>query len=72
LLLEARQSTSELFFLHNKLARTVLDEAVSLDPSRGIKLLFDSFREHHQRYPQNIVHSLEEVMLSTAGTITPS
>ena len=62
LLVEARQSTAELFFLHNQLARTVLDQAVSLDSSRGIKLLFDSFREHHQRYPQNIVHSLGGVV----------
>ena len=62
LLLEARQSTADLFFAHKRLARAVLDEAIVLDPERGIKLLFDSFREHHQRYPQNIVHELDEVV----------
>jgi hypothetical protein len=51
-----------LFFLHKELARSVLDEAVSLDRDRGLKLLFDSFREHHQRYPQKIIHSLDEVV----------
>lgn len=62
LLLEAKRSAAEFLFLHRDLARTALGEALSLDPPRGIKLLLDSFRQAHQRYPQNIVHSLEEVV----------
>jgi hypothetical protein len=62
LLLEARQSTADLFFAHKRLAKSVLNEAMEIDPDRGVQLLFSSFREHHQRYPQSIVHELDEVV----------
>jgi hypothetical protein len=62
LLLEARQSTADLFFAHKRLVKSVVDEAMEIDPDRGLQLLFSSFREHHQRYPQSIVHELDEVV----------
>ena len=60
LLLEARQSTADLFFAHKRLVKSVLDEAMEIDLDRGVQLLLSSFREHHQRYPQSIVHELDE------------
>jgi hypothetical protein len=62
LLIEAWESSAEFFFMHTQLARSICSDAISLDKDRGIKLLFDSFREYHQRYPQSIVHNLDEVL----------
>lgn len=59
LLIEAWQCVSDFFHEHSCLAKKVCDLLIHLDRDKGTELLFESFRQQYQRYPEMIVYRLD-------------
>lgn len=59
LLAESWQCVSEFFHEHSDLAKQVCGLLFQLDRDKGTELLFESFRQQYQRYPETIVYRLD-------------
>lgn len=62
LLVEAWRGTSEFFHGHSRLARRLCELLLQLDVDRGAELLFESFQQQYQRYPESIVYDLDVLL----------
>jgi hypothetical protein len=60
LLIDGWKSCSE--FLNERLANQILSELMRLDRERGCDLLFESFRQQYQRYPEAILDRIERLL----------
>jgi hypothetical protein len=59
LLIEAWQCVSDFFHEHSGLAKSVCGLLIQLDRNKGTELIFESFRQQYQRYPETIVYRLD-------------
>jgi len=62
LLVEAWRGISDFFHGHSRLARQLCMLLLQLDVDRGTELLFESFRQQYQRYPESIVYHLDVLL----------
>ena len=59
LLIEAWQCVSDFFHEHSGLAKSLCGLLIQLDRDKGTELLFESFRQQYQQYPEMIVYRLD-------------
>ena len=45
--------------MHGPLAGEICSVVIRLDRERGYELLFESFRQQYQRYPESIIYALD-------------
>ena len=48
--------------MHGPLAGEICSEVMRLDRERGYELLFESFRQQYQRYPESIIYALDHLL----------
>ena len=62
MLIDAWKSCAEFFYMHGPLAGEICSEVMRLDRERGCELLFESFRQQYQRYPESLIYALNHLL----------
>src|SRR5262249_24685931 len=62
ILIDAWKSYAEFFYMHEPLASEICSEVLRLERERGCELLFESFRQQYQRYPESIIYGLDKLL----------
>jgi len=58
-LIEAWESTSDFFHEYGQLARRICSKLLVIDNDKGAELVFESFRQQYQRFPESIIYRLD-------------
>ena len=59
ILVDAWKGFAEFFHMHGPLASEICSAVMRLDRERGYELLFESFQQQYQRYPESIIYELD-------------
>jgi hypothetical protein len=62
ILVDAWKGFAEFFHMHEPLAGEICSAVIRLDQERGCELLFESFRQQYQRYPESIIYELDKLL----------
>jgi len=62
ILIDAWKGYAEFFYMHGPLAGEICSEVIRLDRERGYELLFESFQQQYQQYPESIIYALDHLL----------
>lgn len=60
--IEAWKCVADFFHEHRRLARRICTLLLDLDSDKGTTLLFESFRQQYQRFPETIIYQIDSLL----------
>ena len=69
-LIDAWECISDLFYEHGTLTQSICTKLLDLDEDKGAEILFESFRQQYERFPESIIYRLD-LLLDFAKRLGP-